>query len=190
MYNPAIMKKKNSQLSRADPAISLEKIEKRIFLFRGHKVMIDRDLAELYQVPTFRLNEQVKRNAGRFPEDFMFQLSREETESLKSQFAMSKKGRGGRRTLPYAFTEHGVAMLSSVLNSERAVQMNILVIRVFVKIREILSAHKDLAARLEQIESNQSRHASVINLLAEEIKHLKRLPPAPPRRRIGFRTGH
>jgi len=184
------MRKGNPQLFGANLAIPVEKIERRIFLIRGHKVMIDRDLAELYQVPTSRLNEQVKRNARRFPEDFMFQLSRLETESLRSQFATSKKGRGGRRTLPYAFTEHGVAMLSSVLNSERAVQMNILVIRAFVKIREILSAHKDLAARLEKIESDQSRHASVINLLAREIKHLKRPPPALPRRRIGFRTGH
>jgi hypothetical protein len=118
----------------------------------------------------------------------MFQLMREEGQSLTSQIARSKvgRGRGGRRTLPYAFTEHGVAMLSSVLKSQRAVQMNILIIRAFVKLRELLATHKDLAARVERLEATQGRHASVIGLLAEEIKQLKRLPPAPPRRRIGF----
>jgi hypothetical protein len=113
-------------------------IERRIYLIRGQKVMLDSDLAELYLVPTFRLNEAVKRNRARFPEDFMFQLTKEEATSLTSQIAMSKsEGRGGRRTLPYAFTEHGVAMLSSVLNSDRAVQMNILIIRAFVRLREV-----------------------------------------------------
>lgn len=148
-------------------------VERRIFLIRGSKVMLDSDLAALYQVPTFRLNEAVKRNNDRFPEDFMFQLTREE----------------GRRTLPYAFTEHGVAMLSSVLNSERAVQMNILIIRAFVKLRELLASHKELAARIEKIEATQGRHGSVINILAEEIKQLKRLGPPPPKRRIGFEPG-
>ncbi len=97
----------------------------------GQKVILDSDLADLYQVPTFRLNEAVKRNRNRFPEDFMFQLTKDKADSLRSHFAMSKTGRGGRRTSPYAFTEHGVAMLSSVLNSDRAVQMNILIIRAF-----------------------------------------------------------
>src|SRR6266702_7176666 len=121
--------------------VPLELIERRIYVIRGQKVMLDTDLAELYQVATFRLNEAVKRNADRFPEDFMFQLTKEEADALTSQFAMSKTGRGGRRTLPYAFTEHGVAMLSSVLNSDRAVRMNILIIRAFVQLRELLATH-------------------------------------------------
>jgi len=127
--------------------VPLEVIERRIYVIRGQKVMLDNDLAELYQVPTFRLNEAVKRNLDRFSEDFMFQLTSGEAQSLTSQIAMSKPtGRGGRRTLPYAFTEHGVAMLSSVLNSQRAVQMNILIIRAFVKLRELLATHKALAS--------------------------------------------
>src|SRR4051794_576680 len=117
--------------------VPAELIDRRIYVVRGKKVMLDSDLAELYQVPTFRLNEAVKRNRDRFPEDFMFQLIAAEITALTSQIAMSKPvGRGGRRTLPYAFTEHGVAMLSSVLNSTRAVQMNIVIVRAFVRLRE------------------------------------------------------
>jgi len=182
--------KRQALESAPKPPVPIEVIERRIFLVRGQKVMLDTDLATLYQVPTFRLNEAVKRNHERFPGDFMFQLTPEETQSLTSQTAMSKAstGRGGRRTRPYAFTEHGVAMLSSVLNSERAVQMNILIIRAFVKLRDLLATHKDLAARIEKIEATQGRHASVINILAEEIERLKRLPAAPPKRRIGFES--
>ena len=117
----------------------------------------------------------------------MFQFSPEETESLTSQIAMSKKGRGGRRTRPHVFTEHGVAMLSSVLNSARAVQMTILIIRAFVKMRELLASHKDLAARVEKLEADQKKHGSIIGILAEEIDEMKRLPE-PPRRRIGFKA--
>jgi hypothetical protein len=116
--------------------VPIETIERRIFLIRRQKVMLDSDLAQLYQTPTFRLNEAVKRNRKRFPEDFMFQLSKEEAHALTSQYAMSKTHRGGRRTRPYAFTEHGVAMLSSILNSDRAVQMNILIIRAFIRLRD------------------------------------------------------
>src|SRR5215831_16064430 len=108
-----------------DLSVQVEFVARKIYVIRGQKVMLDSDLADLYQVPTFRLNEAVKRNRDRFPEDFMFQLTKEEADALTSQFAMSKTGRGGRRTIPYVFTEHGVAMLSSVLNSHRAVQMNI-----------------------------------------------------------------
>jgi len=136
-------------------------------------------------VPTFRLNEAVKRNNKRFPEDFMFQLTAGEWDSLTSQKAISKPGRGGRRTLPYAFTEHGVAMLSSVLNNERAIAMNILIVRAFIKLREVLASQKDLAARIENLESHQRRHASVINILADEIEQLKTVP-APSKRPIGF----
>jgi len=117
----------------------------------------------------------------------MFQLTKEESESLISHFAMSK-GRGGRRTLPYAFTEHGVAMLSSALTSPRAVQMNILIVRAFVRMRELLASHKDLATRVEKLEASQEKHASVITLLAEEIDELKQPPPCPSKLRIGFRV--
>ncbi len=153
--------------------------------------MLDANLAELYQVPTSRLNEAVKRNMNRFPEDFMFQLTQEEAESLISQTAISNigrkgKARGGRRSLPYAFTEHGVAMLSSVLSSDRAVQMNILIVRAFVKMRELVASQRDLADRVEKLEASHHQHASVITLLAEEIDELKQPLPIPPKRRIGF----
>ena len=121
--------------------------------------MLDADLAELYQALTKNLNLAVRRNADRFPEDFMFQLTAEEGESLRFQFATSNVGRGGRRYLPHAFTEHGVAMLSSVLNSPRAVQMNILIIRTFVKLRELLATHKDLARKIEQLEARPRQQA-------------------------------
>jgi len=147
--------------------------------------MLDADLAELYQVATKALNQQVRRNVVRFPGDFMFQLTLDEAANLRSQFATSSWG--GRRTPPYAFTEHGVAMLSSVLNSERAVQMSILIIRAFVKMRELLASHRNLAARVEKLEASHNRHASVINLLTEDIEDLKRPPAEPARRRIGFR---
>ena len=166
--------------------VPIELIVRRIYAIRGQKVMLDADLAELYEVPTFRLNEAVKRNRSRFPEDFMFQLTKEEAQALTSQFAISKTGRGGRRTAPYAFTEHGVAMLSSVLNSDRAVQMNIFIIRAFIQIRELLASNKDLAARVEKLEAGQQEHASIIGILAEEIDQMKLLPE-PPKRPIGFR---
>jgi hypothetical protein len=161
-------------------------IERRIYLIRDQKVMLDSDLAELYRVTTKRLNEQVRRNNARFPADFMFRLTAAETEILRSQIATSSWG--GRRYLPLVFTEHGVAMLSSVLASERAVNMSILIIRAFVRLREFLATHKDLTIRVEKIERKQNRHASVINILADEIQDLKRLPPPPPKRRIGFQT--
>ena len=166
--------------------VPIERIENQIYLIRGEKVMLDADLAQLYQVETRVLTQAVKRNANRFPEDFMFQLTTEETESLRSQIVISNIGRGGRRYLPYAFTEFGVAMLSTVLNSQRAIQMSILIMRAFVKLRELIASHKDLADRIEKLESNQTQHASVINILAEEIDNLKLSPPEPPRRRIGF----
>jgi hypothetical protein len=167
--------------------VPAELIDRRIYIVRGKKVMLDSDLADLYQVPTFRLNEAVKRNGNRFPEDFMFQLTTEEAASLRSQIAMSKTGRGGRRTLPYAFTELGVAMLSSVLNSERAVQMNILIMRAFVRLREALATNEALARRIDELAATQHEHAVVLVGVIREIKQLK----APRRRktRIGFYTG-
>jgi hypothetical protein len=160
----------------------VETVAQRIYVIRSQRVMLDSALAELYQVPTFRLNEAVKRNRRRFPEDFMFRLTKEEI--LTSQFAMSSYG--GRRTLPYAFTELGVAMLSSVLNSERAVQMNIVVMRAFVKLRELLVTNKELAFRIDQIEATQRQHSSVIDIVLDEISALKQPPPDPPKHPIGF----
>src|SRR5262245_49621724 len=130
-------------------ALPAEVIEQKIYLIRGHKVILDADLAELYGVTTGNLNLAVRRNPKRFPQDFMFQLSRPETQSLLLQNARAK-GRGGRRTPPYAFTEQGVAMLSSVLNSERAIEVNIAVMRAFVRLRAMLSSQADLARRLEK----------------------------------------
>jgi hypothetical protein len=160
--------------------------ERSIYLIRGIKVMLDSDLAQLYGVTTGNLNLAVRRNAERFPPDFMFQLTREEVKDLILQSAISSWG--GRRQLPYAFTEHGVAMLSAVLRSQRAVEMSILVVRAFVKLREMVASNRDLAARMEKLEASQQEHASVINILAEEIDMLKMLPP-PPSKRIGFQTG-
>jgi phage regulator Rha-like protein len=147
--------------------------------------MLDADLAEIYQVLTKNLNRAVRRNANRFPPDFMFRLTEEEVGSLRFQIGTSKAGRGGRRYLPYAFTEHGVAMLSSVLSSKRAVQMNIVIIRAFIKLREILASNRDLARRLDQVEIRLGQHGSAITLVVEEIKKLKQ-PPTTPKRRIGF----
>ena len=172
--------------STTELVVPVERIENRIYLIRGEKVMLDVDLAELYQVETRVLNQAVRRNQERFPVDFMFQLTQEEADNLRSQFVTSSSGYGGRRYLPYAFTEFGVAMLSAVLKSQRAVQMSILIMRAFVKLRELISSHKDLADRIEKLEANQDQHASVINILAEEIDNLKLLPPEPPRKRIGF----
>ena len=161
-------------------------IEQKIFMIHGHKVMLDEDLAQLYKVPTKRLNEQVKRNAQRFPPDFMFQLTQDENQQirrLRSQIATSK--RGGRQYLPYVFTEQGVAMLSSVLNSERAVQMNIAIMRAFVKIREILSTHKELAHKLGELERKIEKHDAQIHAIFEVIRELM-APPVKPKGKIGF----
>jgi len=142
---------------RRSTPVPIASIERCIYFIRGQKVLLDTDLAELYGVPTYRLNEQVKRNRKRFPDDFMFQLKRKETNSLTSQIAMSNVGRGGRRTRPYVFTEQGVAMLSSVLKSERAVQVNIAIMRAFVNLREAIATHKELAQRLRTSNANFRR---------------------------------
>jgi hypothetical protein len=136
-----------------DSMIPAERIEKAILLIRGQKVLLDRDLAELYEVPTKRLNEQVRRNLRRFPEDFMFQLSKEELQIWRSQFATSNSTvKMGLRRRPFAFTEQGVAMPSSVLNSDRAVDVNIAIMRAFVRLRGIMSTHKDLARKLNDLQ--------------------------------------
>ena len=162
--------------------ILVETIEQKIYLVRRHKVMLDRDLAEMYEVPTRRLNEQVKRNISRFPSDFMFQLSSEEADNLRSQFATSSSGHGGRRYLPYVFTEQGVAMLSSVLNSERAVQVNIAIMRTFVKLRQMLASNAELARRLAAMEKKYDTQFKVV---FDAIRELMR-PLEKPKRKIGF----
>jgi hypothetical protein len=169
--------------SAAHDLVPVEVIERRILLIRGHKVMLDSHLAELYEVQTFRLNEAVKRNRRRFPEDFMFQLTKEEATILTSQIAMSKPGRGGRRTLPYVFTEQGVAMLSTVLNSERAIAVNIAIMRTFVRLRQILATHKQLAERLIEMEKKFDHKFKVV---FDILRQLMEPPPKPPKRPIGF----
>ncbi len=165
--------------------VPTERIERLILLIRGHKVMLDADLAELYGVETRSLIQAVKRNLSRFPTDFMFQLSDEEAELLRSQIVISKKRRGGRRYVPYVFTEQGVAMLSSVLNSARAVEINIEIMRAFVRLRDMISSHKDLARKLEALERKYESHDVHIRSLFEAIRQLM-APPEPKRRKIGF----
>ncbi|HXC07128.1 MAG TPA: ORF6N domain-containing protein [Bacteroidia bacterium] len=167
-------------------SISNQEIEEKIYLIRGLKVMLDSDLADLYQVQTFRLNEQVKRNETRFPTDFMFQLTAKEWENLKSQIAISSSW-GGRRTLPYVFTEHGVLMLSSVLSSDRAVQVNIQIMRIYTKLREMIVSHKDILLKLEQMEKSVTRHDGEIQLIFKYLKELLN-PVRPPRKKVGFRN--
>jgi hypothetical protein len=170
-----------------DSLIPVERIEKAILIIRDQKVMLDQDLAALYGVPTKRLNEQVKRNLARFPEDFMFQLTAEEAEALRSQIATSKPARGGRRYLPFAFTEQGVAMLSSVLNSDRAIEVNIAIVRAFVRLREILATHKDLAKKLEELEKKLGQHDESFRVVFEAIRRLMAPPTAAEKKRhIGF----
>ena len=163
--------------------IPVERIERAILLIRGEKVMLDIDLAALYQVPTGALNRAVKRNASRFPNDFMFQLTPEEAEILKCQIGISSSGHGGRRrSLPYAFTEQGVAMLSSVLNSERAVAVNIGIMRAFVRLRQMLASNAELARKLAALENKYDRQFKVV---FDAIRQLMS-PPEPKRREIGF----
>ncbi len=171
-----------------DEMVSHEMIGSKIFMVRGFRVMLDSDLAELYGIETFNLNKAVKRNLKRFPEDFMFQLTEAEFRSLRFQLGMSKGGRGGRRYIPYVFTEQGVAMLSSVLNSERAVEVNIIIMRVFVKIRQIISTNKELAHKLSELEHKVGKHDEDIGIIFEAIRQLMDPPPAPPKPRIGFHS--
>jgi hypothetical protein len=167
-----------------EPTVPAEIIERKIYLIRGHKVMLDTDLAELYDVETRALNQAVKRNLGRFPEDFMFQLTAEEEAALSSQIVILKSGRGRhRKYLPYVFTEQGVAMLSSVLNSNRAVQVNIAIMRVFVKIRTLLASHADLLRRLDAMEE---KYDEQFRIVFEAIRQLLDPEPVPPKNRIGF----
>ena len=165
--------------------VQQEVIENKIHLIRGHKVMLDRDLARLYGVPTKRLKEQVNRNIRRFPVDFMFELTMQEFEILRSQIATSRWG--GERYLPYVFTEQGVAMLSSVLTSPRAIEVNIAIMRAFVRLRTIISAHKELAEKLRELERKIGRHDKEIIAIFEVIKQLAEPLTERKKRRIGFR---
>ena len=162
-------------------------IESKIYLVRGQKVMLDIDLAEMYGVFTKVLKQAVKRNIERFPEDFMFELNVNEFESLRSHFVTSNKtGRGGTRYLPFAFTEHGVLMLSSVLRSEQAVQVNIQIMRVYSKMKELLLMHKDILVKLEQLEKKTDKHDKQIDLIFDYIKKLVE-EPKERTERIGFK---
>ena len=161
-----------------------ERIEQTILVIRGHNVMLDGDLAQLYGVTVGRLNEAVKRNEDRFPSDFMFQLTRAEFENLKSQIAISSSKWGGRRHAPYVFTEQGVAMLSSVLRSKRAIEVNIAIMRTFVRLREMISSNKALARRLSDLEK---KYDGQFRVVFEAIRELM-AEPTPKSRRIGFKT--
>lgn len=175
-------------------AITDESVISKIYHIRGKKVMLDRDLAEMYGVETRRLNEQVKRNEKRFPADFMFRLTEQELEEWKSQNATSNKERMGLRKLPNVFTEQGVAMLSSVLNSDTAIEVNIQIIRIFTRIREVLLTNKDVLLKMEQLEKKILKQDEKTNKHEEEIQvifsALKQLlnPPQEPREPIGFKT--
>src|SRR5437899_3624261 len=162
-----------------------QRIAQSIYLLRGQKVMLDSDLARLYGVTTGHLNRAVKRNAGRFPIDFMFQLSSEEMHSLRCQIGISKRRRGGGRYRPYAFTEQGVAMLSSVLNSERAVKVNIVIMRAFVKLRKTLETNRELARKFAELKNRVGKHDQEIAAIIEAIRQLMAPPETPPRE-IGF----
>ncbi len=186
-------------MSVPTPLLALETISHRIFVLRDQKVLLDSDLAALYGVDTRRLNEQVRRNQGRFPKDFIFELTREEFTHLKSQFATSSShGHGGRRKLPLAFTEHGAIMAATVLSSPRAVEVSVYVVRAFVQLRELSLSHRDLAKRLDALEQKTEsltmQHDTFSRNTRTQLKQvfdaLRDLmtPPDPPKRPIGFVT--
>jgi len=162
-----------------------ERIISKIYLIRGQKVMIDRDIAELYGVETKRLKEAVRRNIERFPEDFMFEMTKEEFKNWRTQFATSKSDVLGLRYTPFCFTEQGVTMLSCVLSSQRAIEVNIRIIRVFTRMKEMLLTHKDILLKLEQLEKQVVQNNEEIQMIFNAIKQLLN-PPREPRKKIGF----
>jgi hypothetical protein len=173
-------------------SILVEKITDKIYLIRGQKVMFDFDLSGLYRVRVSTLNQAVKRNPDRFPSDFIFQITKEELENLIFQFGISNlksqvviSSWGGRRTLPFAFSEQGIAMLSSVLKSKRAIKVNIAIMRAFVKLRRAISAHRELTRKFKELESRVDKHDSEIMAIFEAIRKMIE-PPVEPKRRIGF----
>jgi hypothetical protein len=165
---------------------SAPRIENRIFLVRGQKVLLDDDLAVLYAVKVKALNQAVKRNKRRFPSDFVFRLTGRENRNLKSQIVTTSSSHGGRRTLPYAFTEHGAIMAASVLNSPRAIEMSVFVVRAFVRLRDALASHKALAAKFAELEQRLETHDKAIGEIIDAIRALV-TPPERPARKIGFR---
>ena len=167
-------------------ALATKQIESQIFLIRGQKVILDSDLAALYGVEVRALNQSVKRNERRFPSDFVLRLTAKENEELKSQTVTSKSSRGGRRYAPYAFTEHGAIMAATVLNSPRAVEMSIFVVRAFLRLRETLAHHKELATKLAELEQRLEAHDNKIVDIIKAI-HVLAMPPEKPVRQIGFR---
>ena len=161
-------------------------VKSLVITLRERRVILDTHLARLYGVETFRFNEAIKRNTDRFPYDFCFRINLEEVESLTSQFAMSKIGRGGRRTLPWAFTEHGCLMAATVLNSRRAVQMSLFIVRAFVQMREALAANATILKRLAEIDKTLIEHDDALRAIWHQLQPLLQPPPEPPKRRIGF----
>jgi phage regulator Rha-like protein len=180
-------KRKDAKLLRMPKRRGMQAlaVESRILFLRHQRVILDADIAELYGVTVKVLNQQIKRNRERFPPDFVFQLNAKEHEVLRSQIVTSKEGRGGRRYTPYAFTEHGAIMAATVLNSERAVQMSVFVVRAFVRLREMLATNRRLAGKINELESRLETHDSAIQDLIEAIKELM-TPEEPPHIRIGF----
>lgn len=174
-------------MSNEQAIIPTGAIERSILLIRGQRVIMDWELAALYGVPTMRLNEQVKRNKDRFPADFAFQLTPQEARSLISQIAISNKGRGGRRKRPFAFTEHGAIMAASVLKSQQAVKVSVYVVRAFVKLREVLSSHRQLAQRLDELERKLQKHDGQILALIEAIRQLMAPPANAPANPLVFK---
>ena len=160
---------------------------KKIYLLRGSKVMMDRDLAELYEIETKQLKRAVRRNISRFPEDFMFELTKEEFENWRSQFVTSNRDKMGLRYPPMAFTEQGVAMLSSVLNSDRAIEVNIAIMRAFVQLRKMIASNEELARKLKELKKRLEKHDEDIGLIFEAIRELMTPPDTPPKK-IGFDT--
>lgn len=177
-------------MSKSEKGIAIpdEILMSKIYLIRGQKVMLDRDLAELYQVETKRLKEAVRRNTDRFPDDFMFELSKEEFSNWRSQFATSNSDKMGLRVPPFAFTEHGVLMLASVLNSERAIQVNIQIVRIFTKIREALIDNLSIKLEIEEIKKklkNQDKNIELVFTYLDELIEKQENPK--PRPRVGYR---
>ncbi len=167
--------------------IQLEQIHEMIYIIRGQRIMLDSDLAKLYGVETKVLNQAVKRNLRRFPDDFMFQLSVEEHQSLRSQFVTSKEGKGGRRYQPFVFTENGVAMLSTVLKSETAIEINIAIMRIFTKLRSFLMLERELGGRMDRLEAGTDQ---LFKVVFERLDNLEEGLPAHDsrRRKIGFKS--
>lgn len=173
-------------MPRKKELVSAEQIERQIHVLRGQRVMLDEDIAHLYEIATKVLNQAVRRNRARFPSDFAFQLTLQEVRNLRSQFVTSNEGRGGRTYRPWAFTEQGVPMLSSVLRSPMAVKVNIEIMRAFVRLRRLLATPGELVAQLKQLADTVQLHDEQIQVITQVLRKLMEPPPEGPKRRIGF----